>query len=500
MSLLPLFFVIPLAAAFLIPLLSRLWKGFADLLANLATASVLGLAIYCLLLLKDQVMLVYKFGGWPPPFGIVFGFDSLSGLMVLVIGLVSFTATIFSIRYLDHYTARARFYTLFMLCLAGMNGVAITGDIFNLFVFLEIAAISSYALVAFGTEHEELEASFKYMVMGEVASLSILLAIALLYARASTLNMADLSLSLQALGRTPFSWFIIGIFLFSFGVKAAAVPFHAWLPDAHPAAPAPVSAILSGVFIKVLGVYTLARISFNVFNLSRGSDPVFFNLLLGLGLLSIIAGGLLALRQRDYKRLLAYSTISQVGYIILGLGIGNYWGVAGALFHILAHGIGKGLLFLTSGSVVYRTGTRDLEQLKNLEGRMRVTGWSYIIGSLSLAGLPPLIGFFSKFCIILGAIQAGFYWVAVVAIVFSVLTLAYLLKIQRRVFFTRYPSEALEPEIKEVPWAMRSAMLILAVLSVMLGLGFQPILKFIITPAAQALLRGADYARFIFGG
>lgn len=500
MSLLPLFFAIPLGAAFLIPILSRLWKGFSDLLANLAAGSVLGLAIYGLVLLQGREMLVYRFGGWPPPLGIVFGFDGLSGLMVLVIGLVSFAATIFSIRYLDHYTSRARFYTLFMLCLAGMNGVAITGDIFNLFVFIEIAAISSYALVAFGTEHEELEAGFKYMVMGEVAGLSILLAIALLYARASTLNMADLALSFQELGRTPFSWFVIGIFLFSFGVKAALIPFHAWLPDAHPAAPAPVSAILSGVFIKVLGVYGLARIAFNVFNLSRGSDPVIFNILLGLGLLSIVGGGLLALRQRDYKRLLAYSTISQVGYIVLGLGLGNYWGVVGGLLHILAHGMGKGLLFLTSGSVVYRTGTRDLEQLKNLEGRMRVTGWSYIAGSLSLAGLPPFIGFFSKFCIILGAIQAGFYWVAVVAVIFSVLTLAYLLKIQRRVFFTRYQVANPEPEVREAPWVMRSAMLLLATLSLILGIGFQPVLQFIISPAARALLRGADYARLIFGG
>ncbi|MBN2465233.1 NADH/ubiquinone/plastoquinone (complex I) [candidate division WOR-3 bacterium] len=494
----PLFVIIPLASAFLIPLFAKLWQRSADLIANAVGAVLAGLSVYgALSLFTGSQVLVYRLGGWHPSLGITLAYDHLTALVVLAVNIVGLCALLFAVRYLDHYTGRWKFYALFMLILVGLNGVSVTGDMFNLFVFTEIAAVSSYALVAFGTDFDELEAGFKYMVIGEIGGAAILLAIALLYAKASTLNMAVVSQVMAGFGRTPLFWLIVAMFLVGFAIKMAMVPFHAWLPDAHPSAPAPVSALLSGVFIKVLGVYAMSRVMFNVFGLSRANAAGFFNLLIGFGVLSIVAGGLLAYAQKDYKRLLAYSSISQIGYILIGLGIGNYWGIVGALFHILAHALGKGLLFLTAGSVEHATGTRDLDRLSGLEKRMPATAWSYLLGSLSLAGVPPFAGFFSKFFIIVGALSADMYWLAILAALFSTVTLGYLVKVANRAFFARRDREP--TAAREAPAVMVVAMLGLLVLTIVLGVGFKPVVDRLVGPAANVLLQGLGYAQGILG-
>jgi multicomponent Na+:H+ antiporter subunit D len=483
-----------LVAAFIIPILGKFAKSIIWIFVTLVSFALFILALYGVAVTQQFPMLVYKMGNWPPPLGIVMAFDSMSAFMTLVISILVFAGAVFSFRYMSHYTGQWKFYTLYMLITAGMMGISITGDLFNMFVFLEIAAISSYALVAFGVDVEELEASFKYMVMGEVGGLTFLLAIALIYAKTSTLNLADISNTLQIVGHTPFFWMVLGMLLFAFSIKAAFVPFHSWLPDAHPAAPAPISSLLSGIFIKVLGMYTIARLVFNVFGLSRANAPVFFNVLVGIGLLSIVFAGVTALSQKDYKRLLGYSSVSQVGYIMLGFGIGNYYGVAGAIFYILAHALAKGLLFLTSGSVVYATGTRDIRKLAGLGEKMSTTAWSFRFGSMSLIGLPPLVGFFAKYYIIWGALRAQMLWLAIVAIVLSVLTLGYLLKIENNVFMKKGKVQA-----GKAPFTMRIAMVFLVVLIVLFGIGFQQIIEFIVGPAANALLRGVEYASLVFG-
>jgi len=495
MTFLPLFIAIPLVAAFLIPLLSKLWKPLAPIIANVTAFILFILSLYGIAVIQGLPMLVYKFGNWPPPIGIVFGSDALSAFMVLVISIIIFSGAIFAVRYLDHYTGHWKFWTLYMLITTGLMGISVTGDLFNMFVWIEISAIASYALVSFGVEAEELEASFKYMVMGEIGGMTLLLAIALIYAKTSTLNLADIALSLQSIKNTTFFWSILGLLLFAFFIKAALVPFHTWLPDAHPSAPAPISSLLSGVFIKVLGIYTSARFIFNIFGLSRENAPFFFDILIGLGLLSIIFAGITALNQNDYKRLLGFSTVSQVGYIMLGLGIGNFYGVAGAILYILAHALSKGLLFLTSGSVVYATGTRDINQLKGLGEKMPTTAWSFRFGALSLIGLPPLVGFFAKFLIALGAIKQGFLWLAIVAIGFSGVTLAYLLRIENRVYMRENGGE-----VKESPFLMRVAMVLLVILIILLGITYKPLMDFVIQPATEALLRGTEYINLIFGG
>jgi len=445
---------------------------------------------------------VYEVGKWPIPLGINLVLDGLSCLLLLVISVVSAAAMLFSAGYMEQYTAKPKFLSLFLLMVAGMNGVVLSGDIFNLFVFLEIASIASYALVGFGCEHEELEASFKYMVLGSVASLFILFAVGVVYGNTGTLNMAHISRAVASSGLNAGLTFAMALFITGFGLKAALVPFHAWLPDAHPSAPAPISAMLSGVLIKALGVYALVRVLFNVFGVSVQLGW----LLIALGLTSMIAGAFLAIGQWDFKRLLAYSSISQVGYVILGIGLGATliatesnpaWAslaILGGLFHLVNHAVYKSLLFLTSGSVEMATGTRQLKQMGGLAERMPVTRATCTIASASIAGIPPFSGFFSKLILVVAAIQAHFYWLAAVIVFVSLCTLIMYLKVQRYAFLGELPENL--QQIRENKGSMLIAMIALACLCVLMGLlVIVPSLKAaILDPAVKVLTDGLEYS------
>jgi len=343
-----------------------------------------------------------------------------------------------------------------------------TGDLFNLYVFLEISAIASYALVAFGCEREELEASFKYIVLGSVSSSLILIALALMYGVTGALNMAQVSARIADIGMDAPLLLAFGLFICGFAFKAALVPFHAWLPDAHPAAPAPVSALLSGVLIKAIGVYVLARLIFNVF----GAAPNVLQLLLWLGLLSMVVGALMALGQRDIKRMFAYSSISQIGFIVLGLGLATPLGLVGALFHLLNHAFFKSLLFLNAGAIEFATGQRRLDRLGGLNRSLPVTAATSLVGSMSIAGIPPFNGFWSKLIIVLACIQAGHYGFALAAVLVSIVTLAYQLKMQREAFFAAPPDGMVQ--VRREPRLMALAMILLALGCVALSFAVIP--------------------------
>jgi len=493
MNIIPLFIAIPLGVAFVLALMGKAKEIACDLVANGATFCLTVLSLVLLALIKDNQVLVYIMGKWLPPKGINLVLDGLSILMLIVVNTIAFFATLYSVSYMKRFTAKYRFYSLFMLMLAGMNGVVLTGDFFNLFVFLEIASIASYALVAFGVEAEELEASFKYMVMGSVASILILFSVGLLYGLTGSLNMADIGSIIQGKKNLLLSFSLV-LFLAGFGLKAAIIPFHAWLPDAHPSAPAPISAMLSGVLIKALGVYTITRVFFNVFGMTLQLSWT----LMILGVISMIGGGLLAIRQSDFKRLLAYSSISQIGYIMIGLGCGNYWGLLGALFHLFNHASFKALLFLNSGAVEYSTGTRKLKEMGGLSKVMPVTGTTSTIGSLSISGIPPFNGFWSKLFIIIGLVQAGHFVLTVLTILVSVLTLAYYLRVQRYAFFGTLKEKW--AQIKEVPTPMCISMIVLAIICVGTGILFYPLMKAVFEPAVTVLQEGTKYSALILGG
>ena len=494
---LPVFVAVPLVTAFLLPVFGKKGKAVATLLANLATISLLVLAVASI-----GQSRVYEIGKWSIPLGINLVLDGLSSLLLLIISVVSAAAMLFSTRYMEQYTAKSKYLCLFLLMVAGMNGVVLSGDLFNLFVFLEIASLASYALVGFGCEHEELEASFKYMVLGSIGSIFVLFAVALVYGNTGSLNMAYISKAITDAGLNVGLGFAMALFIVGFGLKAALVPFHAWLPDAHPSAPAPISAMLSGVLIKALGIYALARVLFNVFGVTVSIGWI----LVVLGLLSMIAGAFLAIGQWDFKRLLAYSSISQIGYVVLGLGLGGlilakggnlaYASLAifGGLFHLVNHAVYKSLLFLTSGSVQMSTGTRQMKEMGGLAQKMPVTRATATVASASIVGIPPFSGFWSKLILVIAAIQSGFIWVAAIIVFVSLCTLIMYLKVQRYVFLGELPENL--QQTKENTGSMLVAMIVLACLCLLMGLLLLvPDLKAaILDPAVKVLTDGLEYS------
>ncbi len=497
-SLLPLFIILPLASAFLIPIIGRFWKDIDKTISSMVFLMLTLLCVWAIIN-WDRSPVLYSVGGWEPvdgiPIGIYLVFDGFSGLVLGIVNLIAFLSTLYAFGYIRKFTSENHFYTLVSLMVAGMNGVILSGDLFNLYVFLEIASIASYALVAFGVEKEELEASFKYQVLGGLASLIILFSVGLIYWTTGTLNLADISRVLAGQSDNYVVLFTQVALIAGFGLKAAIVPFHAWLPDAHSSAPSPISSMLSGILIKAIGVYVLIRLFFHMFEISYEIALI----LVVFGVLSIIAGGVLAIGQNDYKRMLAYSSISQVGYIITGIAIGMLvisrggdltiasLAIFGGLFHLLNHAVFKSLMFMTAGSVEYATGIRDLNKLGGLSGSMPVTSTTSLSGSMAISGLPPFGGFFSKLVIVIATIQAGYYSVAFIAALMSVITLAYFMKLQRRTFHGK-AKPALVSAV-EVPWIMRFPMIVLAVMCIALSFMMIPQIREItMDPAVNSLL------------
>lgn len=483
MKLLVFFTAVPLAAAFFNALVWRWSRKLVYAFSVAGCAILFALSLYCAKLVLVSGTISYKLGGWAYPLGINLAADGFSVLMLVVINLIGLLAIIYALGYVGAYTGKWKFFTLFMLMLSGLNGVVITQDIFNLYVFLEVASISGYALVAFGIEPQDLEAAFKYLIMGAVASIFVLLGIGLLYSYTSTLNMPDIAAVLAAKPKGALVTLVSVLFFTGFGLKAAIVPFHAWLADAHSTAPSPVSAVLSGVVIKTLGIYALCRVFFNVLGLSTSV----LNMLVNLGLLSMLTGGLLAIAQDDIKRMLAYSSVSQIGYIVFALGIGTPLAIFAALFHLFNHAAAKSLLFLNAGAIEQATGTRLLNRLGGLSRKMPVVSGTSLIGALSISGIPPLAGFFSKLLIIIAAAQAGRFAAASVAVAVSILTLAYYLRFQAMAFQGE-PKEDLP--VRATPAVFVFCAVILALICLFSGLLLLPALKPFLSGAANALLAG----------
>ncbi|MBN1595522.1 NADH/ubiquinone/plastoquinone (complex I) [candidate division FCPU426 bacterium] len=477
----PYFIAIPIGAAFFIPLVSRHLRWAPDVLGNLVMLVLAGLS-----LLTFGQNAVYHMGAWQTPIGIDLRLDGLASLLLISINLIGLTSSFYSVAYMRQYTSKLRYYSLFLLMVAGMNGVVLAADLFNLYIFVELASIASYALVAFGCEHEELEAAFKYLILGSLATLFALIGISLIYGLTGSLNMAQVAGRLASTPSSTALLFALALLCTGFALKSALVPFHAWLPYAHPSAPAPISAMLSGVLIKAIGIYVLARLLFNVFGLT----PLLQTVLQTLGVLSMVVGVLLAIGQWDMKRLFAYHSISQIGYVVLGLSLATPLGLIGALYHLFNHSIFKSLLFLNAGAVEYATGTRELRKLGGLRRLLPVTATTSLVGSLSIAGIPPFNGFWSKLIIIIACVQAEHYWLAGAAVFVSFMTLASFLKVQKYAFLET-AKEKLQL-LSKVPFSMGAAMVFLALMCLLTSLLVLTGLThpFLITPAAEALQKG----------
>ncbi|MFQ6130150.1 MAG: complex I subunit 5 family protein, partial [Candidatus Hadarchaeaceae archaeon] len=441
-------------------------------------------------------ILVYQLGGWAPPLGINLAIDGLGLLIGLIVAGISTLVVIYSLVFMKQESGLGQYYTLMLLLTAGMMGVAFTGDIFNLYVFFEIMSISSYALVAFRRSEISIEGSMKYLIIGSLGTSFILLGIALLYGLTGTLNIADIASKLGVINTTAASTPLISIvaltlFVVGFGVKIGMIPFHAWLPDAYQSAPSPISAVMAGGTAMV-GVGALLRVSYFLFGASMVGP-----LLVGFGIVTMVLGAFMALVQRDLKRLLAYSGISQMGYILLSIGLGTALGIKGGLFHMLNNAIYKSLLFLAVGAIIYRVKTSRIDELGGLGRKMPITAGIFMVGALALAGVPPFNGFASKLTIYLAGIDAGYPIFSGIAAIISAVTLAYMIRAFNAVFLG--PRTKRFENVKEAPPSMLFPMMVLAIVCVMLGvlpqLGFSAV-----EPAQGVLLNPSSYIREVVLG
>uniref|UniRef100_A0A7C2Z8V6 Cation:proton antiporter n=1 Tax=Ignisphaera aggregans TaxID=334771 RepID=A0A7C2Z8V6_9CREN len=382
--------------------------------------------------------LVYTYGGWPPHFGIDYEVDYFNALLGMFTAWTMLVIVIYSHWYGHHLDEPVWYYTLLLGLEAGMLGCLYTGDAFNLFVMLEVLGISAYGLVAYHKDKgEAVEAAAKYALIGAVATVLYFVAVVILYAGYGSVNMAVLALMAKQIAIAGSSivyltLFALALAVWVFTYKSAVFPNHFWLPDAHPEAPTPVSAALSGLVVNV-GLYACARFLYTIFG--RGSlatpyrEAVLFTLFV-LGTVSGIVGALMMMVQRDIKRLLAYSTISHMGIALMGLSAGFIGGaeavalaIAGATIHIVAHGIAKALLFMASGVLIDAAGSRDLDEMRGIGRYYPLTSVALIMGFLSLGGFIPFIGFYSKLYIALGYLEAGFVLGPILIIVISAISL-----------------------------------------------------------------------------
>ena len=470
---------VPLLGAAIMPILRKIWfKGGPTLVATSVTLYLLGVTSWSAYhglvsqhsLLLDRLVL----GG-----RVVLNIDGLALMVLLAISLVALMTVLFSIRYPFDPDRRPGYYALILLVVTGMNGLVMATDLFSVFVFLEILSIGSFILIAYQLDQKGIEGAFKYMMLSAVATVFLLLGIALIFAMTGSVNFTDVAAAIKGGGAGI--QLTLALVIFALALKAGIMPFHAWLPDAYTAAPAPVSVLLGGIVTKVAGVYTLLRLILSIYGFSQP----FTNTILILATISMMLGAFMALGQRDFKRMLAFSSISQIGYIMLGFALGTPLGLLGAVFHFFNHAVFKSLLFLNAGAVELATDTRDFDRLGGLAKRMPVTGVTSIIGFLSAAGIPPMAGFWSKLLIIIALWSAGYHTIALLAIFTSLITLAYLLSLQREVFFGKVRPE-MEATVEVAP-ALYWPAIILATITVLVGVLYPFVIAKLILPANQLL-------------
>ena len=467
--------IIPLISALLVPLAGQLRREVSFVLAVGAVAASFACSLGTLASVLSGGTIHYWLGGWEPPWGIEVVVDHLNAYIAVVVSGISLVVSVYSLRSVEKEIPDrfVHFYCILLLLVTGLLGMVVTGDLFNLYVFLEISSITAYALITIGEDGAPL-AAFNYVILGTIGASLYLLGVGYLYIMTGSLNMADLSKLLPDLYGSPvirvaFAFIVVGL-----GIKIALFPLHMWLPDAYTYAPSSVSAFIAPLMTKV-GAYALIRIMFTVFEPSFSFEvlPVGTILAVVAGI-AIIVGSVMAIAQSDLKRMLAYSSVSQIGYIVLGIALGNRLAIIGAYLHILNHALMKGCLFMVSGSLMFRRGMRDIFRLRGVHRAMPWTMAAFVIAALSMIGIPPTAGFFSKWYLLLGTIEAGQWALAAVILVSSLLNAVYFFRVIENAYLEPdhlHEDEHLKEETgSEAPMSMLVPTLIMAVAILLVGL------------------------------
>ncbi|MBN1153575.1 Na+/H+ antiporter subunit D [candidate division KSB1 bacterium] len=489
--------IIPFTTAIILLLLFKL-KSVQRYISLIGSLVSLGISISLLVHTIDSGILSVQIGNWPAPYGITIVSDLFSAIMVVMTALMSLTVNIYSMIDIDTKRIQYGYFPLINILLMGVNGAFLTGDIFNLYVWFEVMLMSSFVLMVLGGERKQMEGAVKYVTLNLISSALFLAGLGILYGEIGTLNMADIAYTLRATADATVTGSTAMLFFIAFGIKAAIFPLFFWLPASYHTPPASVSALFAGLLTKV-GVYSLIR-SFTLFFVQ---DATFFHeFMIIIAGFTMLTGVLGAASQFEFRRVLSFHIISQIGYMIMGLGIFTPLAIAGSIFFLIHNMITKTNLFFISGVVYRLKGSYELKKLGGLYASHPWLSIFLVISAFSLAGLPPLSGFWAKFALIKAGLQSQDYPIVFIALFVSMLTLFSMVKIWAEAFWKKQPSQkndfksklsARDYIVMIIPIGM------LALLAVAIGIGFEPLMN-ICMKAASQLLNPELYIQSILGG
>ena len=461
--------VVPLLAAPVVSLIH------SRRIAHIATIGACATSFGIALLLAQQVAasgpFSYALGGWQAPIGIEYRVDSLTVLVLLIVSGIAALVMVYARESLEveiPYDRYRLFHVMYLLSLAGLLGITITGDLFNVFVFLEISALSSYVLISLGKDRRALTAAYQYLIMGTIGATFILIGIGLMYMMTGTLNMADMAVRLREVEQTrtvtaAFAFLTIGL-----ATKIALFPLHQWLPNAYTYAPSVVTSFMAGTATKV-AVYVLLRLSLTVFGVEFSFQAMPLpSLLMPLALLAMFTASLVAIFQQDVKRMLAYSSVAQIGYMVLGISLASLAGLTGGIVHLANHALMKTLLFCVTGCIFVRIGSTHIDDLRGLGREMPWTFGAFVAGGLGLIGVPLTAGFVSKWYLVSAALEKGYWPIAVLILASSLLAVIYIWRVVEVAYFAP-PRPGREP-VGEAPLSMLIPVWLLVLAMVYFGI------------------------------
>jgi len=473
-----------LISAVIIPLVNKRYNRNARGMIVGAMGIALLLAVITLIQVYLHGSFVYNFGSWASNVGIQFVIDDFSALMTFVIVLLSLLIIIYSIRDVEHEIHPKQllgYYCLVFLLVFSMIGITLTNDLFNLYVFMEILSLTSCGIISIKRNKENLLASFRYLMLGTIGSISVLLGIALIYMVTGQLNMTEIFYSIDVAWELyPRNLLLsLGFIIVGFGIKAAIFPLHSWLPDAHSNAPSPSSALLSGLVVKVY-IFAIIKVLFRTMNENIIIDAIGLNeYLLYFAAVGMIMGSVFAIGQKDIKRMLAYSSVAQLGYIFLGVGLATTEGLSAAFFHVISHALMKSALFLSAGAIIYKTEKRKIKDLAGIGYEMPITLIVFSIAALGMIGIPGISGFMTKWYLALAVLEAGRPLFLVVILLSSFLNAIYYLPIIVSAFLKPREDGSEEMTRDGIPRSMTMPMLIIAGLTLLLGIFPQVVMNII---------------------
>ena len=456
----PLQVVVPLISAPLCVLLRTPRMAWG--LATAATWAAFAIALTLLGRVSESGPITYALGDWAAPWGIEYRVDMIGAFVLVIVSAIGSVVMPFAKASVEHEIPRNRiylFYAMYLLCLAGLLGIAVTGDAFNLFVFLEISSLSSYVLISLGSDRRALTAAFRYLVMGTIGATFYIIGVGLMYMMTGTLNIADLSTIIPAIADTRTIQAALAFLTVGLSLKLALFPLHLWLPNAYTFAPSMVTVFLAATATKV-AVYALIRMLFTVFgDVDVLAALPFRTVLMSLAVAAMFVGSAAAIFQDNVKRMLAYSSIAQIGYMILGISFATVTGLSGAIIHLFNHSLMKGALFMALGCVFFAIGSVHIRDLEGMGRRLPVTMAAFVVAGLSLIGVPPTVGFVSKWILIQAALESGRWPIAVLILASSLLAVIYIWRVVETAYFRPVPDDAAEAT---VPLSMMAPMWVLS--------------------------------------